>query len=190
MRRFRRGARPKRTRCGTVREGNEAFAAAAALDCRDLPGMVPGRPEPSRFPARRATDGAPLLGCGASCRNAAGGPTNPLPSPRGPVGKDDADLFFRTRSDTAGTVSLDPKESERILRGYRPRSRSHRRGKYPGAEAAIGQDRCFILVKIAAPERVRRFFFFSRLFLDSPPETPYLVCVMNSHHKIRHHKVG
>ena len=42
MRRFRRGARPRRTRCGTVREGNEAGADAAALECRDLREWPPG----------------------------------------------------------------------------------------------------------------------------------------------------
>ena len=36
MRRFRRGARPRRTRCGTVREGNETGADAAALECNRI----------------------------------------------------------------------------------------------------------------------------------------------------------
>jgi hypothetical protein len=42
MRRFRQGARPRRTRCGTVREGNEAGADAVALECRDLRKWPPG----------------------------------------------------------------------------------------------------------------------------------------------------
>ena len=88
---------------------------------------------------------------------------------------------------SAGTDSRDAEEPERIIRNDTPRSRSDRRGKYPGTEAAIGKDRCFILAKIATSERVRGIFFFPRLFLDSPPGTPYLVCVMNFHHKIRHH---
>src|SRR5512141_812198 len=36
MRRLRRGARPRRTHCGTVREGNDDGADAAGLECRDL----------------------------------------------------------------------------------------------------------------------------------------------------------
>ena len=44
MRPVRRGARPKRTRRGTVRAGNEAGGGAAALECRDLPGMDLWRP--------------------------------------------------------------------------------------------------------------------------------------------------
>jgi hypothetical protein len=52
----------------------------------------------------------------------------------------------------------------------------------------LEKDRGFILIKISTPERVRGIFFFPRLFLDSPPETPYLVCVMNPHHKIRYHE--
>src|SRR4030065_1873609 len=42
MRRFRRGARPRRTRRGTVRAGNEAGADAAALECRDLREWISG----------------------------------------------------------------------------------------------------------------------------------------------------
>src|SRR4030067_626906 len=42
MRRFRRGARPRRTPCGTLREGNEAGADAAGLECRDLREWTPG----------------------------------------------------------------------------------------------------------------------------------------------------
>src|SRR3972149_4971207 len=50
----RRGPRPRRTRRGTVRTGNEAGADAAALECRDLRewisggrrGRVPGRGVP------------------------------------------------------------------------------------------------------------------------------------------------
>ena len=36
MRRLRRGARPRRTHCGTTREGNDGGADAAGLECRDL----------------------------------------------------------------------------------------------------------------------------------------------------------
>src|SRR3990170_445112 len=42
MRRVRRGARPRRTRCGTAREGDEAGVDAAALECRDLREWPPG----------------------------------------------------------------------------------------------------------------------------------------------------
>ena len=42
MRPVRRGARPRRTRRGTVRAGNEAGADAAALECRDLREWTPG----------------------------------------------------------------------------------------------------------------------------------------------------
>jgi len=42
MRRVRRGARPRRTRRGTVRTGNEAGADAAALECRDLREWISG----------------------------------------------------------------------------------------------------------------------------------------------------
>src|SRR5665647_3050213 len=42
MRRFRRGARPRRTHCGTMREGNDAGADAAGLECRDLREWSPG----------------------------------------------------------------------------------------------------------------------------------------------------
>lgn len=37
----------------------------------------------------------------------------------------------------------------RSLRNDTPRSRSNRRGKFPGTEAAVEKDRCFILAKIA-----------------------------------------
>ncbi|HJX72572.1 MAG TPA: hypothetical protein VJ307_00340, partial [Candidatus Deferrimicrobiaceae bacterium] len=46
MRPDRRGARPMRTHSGTVRACNEAGGDAAVLECRDLPGMEPGRPAP------------------------------------------------------------------------------------------------------------------------------------------------
>src|SRR3972149_3130316 len=42
MRRFGRGARQRRTRCGTAREGDEAGVDAAALECRDLREWPPG----------------------------------------------------------------------------------------------------------------------------------------------------
>jgi hypothetical protein len=47
MRRFRRGARPRRTRCGTAREGNKAGADVAALECRDLREWILGGRSPS-----------------------------------------------------------------------------------------------------------------------------------------------
>jgi len=58
MRRFRRGARPRRTRCGTVRESNEGGADAASLECRDLREWIPGgRSADLRVP-RKGSDGA------------------------------------------------------------------------------------------------------------------------------------
>src|SRR3990172_1742321 len=42
MRPVRRGARPRRTRRGTVRAGNDAGGDAAALECRDLKEWIPG----------------------------------------------------------------------------------------------------------------------------------------------------
>ena len=102
-------------------------------------------------------------------------------------GKRRCEPFFRDALHPHRYGLLGYGEPERIIRNDTPRSRSDRRGKYPGTDAAIGKDRCFILAKIATSERVRGIFFFPRLFLDSPPGTPYLVCVMNFHHKIRHH---
>ena len=46
MRPDRRGAQPRRTLGGTVREGNEVGGDAAVLECRDLPGMDPWMPAP------------------------------------------------------------------------------------------------------------------------------------------------
>ena len=114
-------------------------------------------------------------------------PDQPAPCPSRSRGKRRCEPYSGTPFASAGTDSRDAEESERVIRNDTPRSRSDRRGKYPGTEAAIGKDRCFILVKIATSERVRGIFFFPRLFLDSPPGTPYLVCVMNFHHKIRYH---
>jgi len=60
MHRFRRGALPRRTRCGTMREGNEAVADAAALECRDLRnGPREAGAQACGSIARRATNGAP-----------------------------------------------------------------------------------------------------------------------------------
>ena len=52
MRPDRQGARPRRTRRGTVREGNDAGADAADLECRDLREWPPG----CRWPMERDGD--------------------------------------------------------------------------------------------------------------------------------------
>ena len=68
--------------------------------------------------------------------------------------------------------------------------------KFHGASGTRGAPRprvvrendcCFILGEAVGPKGVRRISFFPRLFLDSPTGTPYLVCVINIHHKIRYH---
>jgi hypothetical protein len=46
--------------------------------------------------------------------------------------------------------------------------------------------RCFIRAETIFARGVRRISFFPRLFLDSPMQTPYLVCVMIFDHKIRY----
>jgi len=60
MRRIRQGTRPRRTRSGTAREGNDAGVDAAALECRDLPGMAPWMPAAcgARRKVRRAEPAA------------------------------------------------------------------------------------------------------------------------------------
>jgi len=58
MRPVRRGARPRRTRRGTVRAGNEAGGDAAALECRDLREWISGGRRARVSGCRRLPKGA------------------------------------------------------------------------------------------------------------------------------------
>ncbi len=80
----------------------------------------------------------------------------------------------------------------RVRKGNRsepPLPPSAARGNGPeGFSVDRGKDRRFILPQPAPSFEVRKIVFSPRLFLDSPIRTPYLVSVVNIHHKIRYHK--
>ena len=70
--------------------------------------------------------------------------------------------------------------------GYARRVRLLRERR-KGPRVVRENDCCFILGEAIGPKGVGGISFFPRLFLDSPTGTPYLVCVINIHHKIRYH---
>jgi hypothetical protein len=132
MRRFRQGARPKRTRCGTVREGNEVGADAAALECRDLREWTPGgrshcAPTPSaccalRHPRNVACTGDPGR-CGGG-DEAACGAREEYPRRAG------SDPTSGTRSERAqiASVAEGPPPRARVPGCRRPRNGARKCG--------------------------------------------------------------
>jgi len=59
-------------------------------------------------------------------------------------------------------------------------------GEFKGGSSRPCNGGCFIRAETTPPGGVRKFFVFSRLFLDSPTRTPYLVCVLIIDHKIHY----